>query len=87
VSLKCTTKSHSLMVTSSLDSITFTRTLHSMKTKLKDVTFTLNSKPSGGLPAHLRTLMWCDCVPKAKRNKPVKVNGILVSEVQVYHVL
>jgi hypothetical protein len=58
-----------------------------MKQKLKDVTFTLNSKP-------IRTLMWCDCVPKAKRNKPAKVNGILVggdsavtSQVQVYHEL
>ena len=50
------------------------------RVKLKDVTFTLNSKP-------IRTLMWCDCVPKAKRNKPAKVNGILVSEVQVYHEL
>ena len=80
VNLRCTTKSHSLMVTSSLDSITFTRIFHSMKQKLKDVTFTLNSKP-------MRTLMWCDCVPKAKRNKPAKVNGILVSEVQVYHEL
>ena len=68
------------MVTSSLDSITFTRILHSMKTKLKDVTFTLNSKP-------MRTLMWCDCVPKAKRNKPAKVNGIVVGSISVFHEL
>ena len=48
--------------------------------KLKDVTFTLNSKP-------IKTLLWCDKVPKGKRNKPAKLNGILVSEVQVYHEL
>jgi len=58
-----------------------------MRVKLKETTFTLGSKP-------MKTLMWCDCVPKAKRNKPAKVNGILVggdsavtSEVQVYHEL
>jgi len=44
------------------------------RTKLKDVTFTLNSKP-------LRTLLWCDKVPKAKRNKPAKINGVQYSEV------
>ena len=44
------------------------------RTKLKDVTFTLNSKP-------LRTLLWCDKVPKAKRNKPAKINGVQHSEV------
>ena len=49
--------------------------------KLKDVTFTLNAKPSGGLPAHLKTLLWCDKVPKGKRNKPSKVNGIQHHEI------
>jgi len=44
------------------------------KTKLKDVTFTLNSKP-------IKTLIWCDKVPKAKRNKPAKINGVQHSEV------
>jgi len=44
------------------------------RTKLKDVTFTLNSKP-------LRTLLWCDKVPKAKRNKPAKINGVQHSEI------
>ena len=44
------------------------------RTKLKDVTFTLNSKP-------IKTLMWCDKVPKAKRNKPAKINGVQHSEV------
>ena len=57
------------------------------RTKLKDVTFTRNSKPSGGVPAHLKTLLWCDKVPKAKRNKPAKLNGVLVSDVQVFHQL
>jgi hypothetical protein len=46
----------------------------SHKVRLKDVTFTLNSKP-------LRTLLWCDRVPKAKRNKPAKINGVQHSEV------
>ena len=49
--------------------------------KLKDCTFTLHSKPSGGVPAHLRTLLWCNKVPKGKRNKPAKINGIQHSEV------
>lgn len=42
--------------------------------KLKDVTFTINSKP-------IRTLLWCDKVPKGKRNKPAKVNGIQHHEI------
>lgn len=42
--------------------------------KLKDVTFTRNSKP-------IRTLLWCDKVPKGKRNKPAKINGIQHHEV------
>jgi hypothetical protein len=50
------------------------------RTKLKDVTFTRNSKP-------IKTLLWCDTVPKAKRNKPAKLNGVLVSDVQVFHQL
>ena len=45
-----------------------------MKQKLKDVTFTRNSKP-------IKTLLWCDTVPKAKRNKPAKLNGIQHSEI------
>ena len=50
------------------------------RVKLKDTTFILGAKP-------IKSLMWCDCVPKAKRNKPAKLNGILVSEVQVFHEL
>jgi hypothetical protein len=42
--------------------------------KLKDVTFTRNSKP-------IKTLLWCDKVPKGKRNKPAKINGIQHHEV------
>ena len=44
------------------------------KVKLKDVTFTLNSKP-------IKTLLWCNKVPKGKRNKPAKINGIQYSEI------
>lgn len=42
--------------------------------KLKEVTFTLGSKP-------MKTLLWCDKVPKGKRNKPAKINGVQHSEV------
>ena len=42
--------------------------------KLKEVTFTLNDKP-------MRTLLWCNKVPKGKRNKPAKINGIQHHEV------
>ena len=52
----------------------------SHKIRLKDVTFTRGSKP-------IRTLLWCDTVPKAKRNKPAKLNGVLLSDVQVFHIL
>jgi hypothetical protein len=48
------------------------------RVRLKDVTFTRGSKP-------IRTLLWCDTVPKAKRNKPAKLNGVLLSDVQVFH--
>jgi hypothetical protein len=52
----------------------------SHKVRLKDTTFILGDKP-------IRTLMWCDCVPKAKRNKPAKLNGIVVGSISVYHEL
>lgn len=42
--------------------------------KLKDVTFTLHAKP-------IKTLLWCDKVPKGKRNKPAKINGIQHHEI------
>ena len=42
------------------------------KTKLKEVTFPRGSKP-------IKTLLWCDTVPKAKRNKPAKRNGVVVT--------
>jgi len=51
-----------------------------MRVKLKDTTFILGDKP-------IKTLLWCNKVPKGKRNKPAKVNGVLVSEVKVYHEL
>jgi len=42
--------------------------------KLKEVTFTLGAKP-------MRTLLWCNKVPKGKRNKPAKINGIQHHEI------
>ena len=45
--------------------------------KLKDVTFTLQS-PNESLE---RQLTWCNKVPKGKRNKPSKINGVQHSEI------
>ena len=42
--------------------------------KLGDVTFTLGGKP-------INNLLWCDVQKRAKRTKPAKLNGVLVSEV------
>ena len=42
--------------------------------KLKEVTFTLGAKP-------MRELLWCNKVPKGKRNKPSKINGVQHHEV------
>jgi hypothetical protein len=51
------------------------------KVRLKEVTFTRCSKP-------IKTLLWCDKVPKGKRNKPAKINGIIVTNtVEVFHEL
>ena len=51
------------------------------KVRLKEVTFTRGSKP-------IKTLLWCDKVPKGKRNKPAKINGIIVTNtVEVFHEL
>jgi len=51
------------------------------RVKLKEVTFTRGSKP-------MRTLLWCDKVPKGKRNKPAKINGIIVTNtIEVFHEL
>ena len=49
--------------------------------KLKDTTFVLGSKP-------MRALLWCDVQKRAKRNKPAKLNGIIVTNtVEVFHEL
>ena len=48
--------------------------------KLKDTTFILGDKP-------MRALLWCDQQKRAKRNKPAKLNGVLLSDVQVFHEL
>ena len=42
--------------------------------RLKDVTFTINDKP-------MSNLLWCNKVPKGKRNKPAKINGVQHHEV------
>jgi len=42
--------------------------------QLKEVTFTLQSKP-------IKSLLWCDKVPKGKRNKPAKINGVQHHEI------
>jgi len=44
------------------------------KIKLNDVTFVLGDKP-------MKHLLWCSKVPKGKRNKPAKINGVQHSEV------
>ncbi len=51
------------------------------KVKLKDVTFTRGSKP-------IKTLLWCDQQKRAKRNKPAKLNGVVVTNsIEVFHEL
>ena len=47
--------------------------------KLKEVTFTLGSKP-------MRSLLWCEKQKRSKRNKPAKINGIIVTNtVEVFY--
>ena len=46
----------------------------SPKIKLNAVTFVLGEKP-------MKHLLWCSKVPKGKRNKPAKINGVQHSEV------
>jgi len=49
------------------------------KVRLNAVTFTTHEPP-------MKHLLWCDKVPKGKRNKPAKINGIIVSNtVEVLH--
>lgn len=51
------------------------------RVKLKDVTFTLYSKP-------IKELLWCEKQKRAKRNKPAKQNGIVVTNsIEVFHEL
>ena len=51
------------------------------KTRLSNVTFTLHDKP-------MRELLWCNKVPKGKRNKPAKINGIVVTNsIEVFYEL
>ena len=46
--------------------------------KLKETTFTLYGSPSTTL---VKSLTWCNKVPKGKRNKPAKINGIQHHEI------
>ena len=45
--------------------------------RLSEVTFTL-SEPNVKLE---RELTWCNTVPKGKRNKPAKINGVQHHEI------
>ncbi len=44
------------------------------RVKLNAVTFCINEKP-------INSLLWCDRVPKGKRNKPAKINGVQHHEI------
>ena len=50
----------------------------SKRIKLSEVTFTLTSPPSKRMQ---RELLWCNKVPKGKRNKPAKIMGIQHHEI------
>lgn len=51
------------------------------KVKLKECTFTLHDKP-------IKSLLWCDKQRRAKRNKPAKLNGVVVTNsIEVFHEL
>ena len=53
-----------------------------MRVKLKAVTFCLNETPGvNGVNSALNELLWCNKVPKGKRNKPAKINGVQHSEI------
>ena len=74
------------IVTGSVNATTHTflqlmATTLTTKVKLKDVTFTRGSKP-------IKTLLWCNQQKRAKRNKPAKLNGIVVTNsIEVFHEL
>ena len=46
----------------------------SVRTKLSNVTFVRGTKP-------MKQLLWCNKVPKGKRNKPAKINGVQHHEI------
>ena len=50
----------------------------STRIKLKDVTFVRGGKVR-------YDLLWCNKLGRARKCKPAKVNGVLVSEVQPYY--
>ena len=53
-----------------------------MRVKLKAVTFCLGETPGvNGVNSALDSLMWCNKVPKGKRNKPAKINGVQHHEI------
>ena len=55
----------------------------SKRYKLKQVTWVL-----GDTKTSRYDLLWCDKQARAKRNKPAKINGVIVdNKVDVYHQL
>ena len=46
----------------------------SSRVRLTNSTFCLGDKP-------IKSLLWCDKVPKGKRNKPAKINGVQHHEI------
>ena len=55
----------------------------SKRTKLKQMTWCL-----GDTNTDKYNLSWCDKQKRAKRNKPAKINGVIVdNKVDVYHQL
>ena len=49
------------------------------RVKLKETTFIIGDKP-------MKTLLWCDKQKRSQRNKPAKINGIIVTNtVEVFH--
>lgn len=46
----------------------------SRRVRLTNTTFCLGDKP-------MQSLLWCNKVPKGKRNKPAKINGVQHHEI------
>ena len=66
----------SVAIGATLCHTTYVAERHTMtqRIKLKEVTFTIDQEP-------MSNLLWCNKVPKGKRNKPAKINGVQHHEV------